>query len=296
MLLRFDARSAPRWGPAATERVAVPPTHSLALLLNNQDENRNAWSTVSWSSFVNTSSILELDPVQGVLRPFLDDSPWETGEQVSIDAGGARLLVLQTVGAVPPAPAPAPLPPPKPPPPPPPPIPPVHNSIDTFGYYWAMQDGSDDMNATNGRNCSTTVSATAAEGNAAAAAAAAADDDDDDDDDCSWSHANAAFVQNSWKHPQRWSSSAGQWDLSDCIQLAARNVKCIVSVSHVFLAGPSANATLPDYENKWKAYLALMKPVLHNVRAWYPSDEPDLRMPVRNTAFSTCDSPLVPGS
>ena len=117
----------------------------------------------------------------------------------------------------------------------------MHNSIDTFGYYWAMQDGSDDMNATNGRNCSTTVSATAAEGNAAA---------DDDDDDCSWSHANAAFVQNSWKHPQRWSSSAGQWDLSDCIQLAARNVKCIVSVSHVFLAGPSANATLPDYENK----------------------------------------------
>ena len=35
-----------------------------------------------------------------------------------------------------------------------------------------------------------------------------------------------------------------------------------------------------QYEEKWKNYLQLMKPVLHNVRAWYPSDEPDLRMPV----------------
>lgn len=35
-----------------------------------------------------------------------------------------------------------------------------------------------------------------------------------------------------------------------------------------------------QYEENWKNYLQLMKPVLHNVRAWYPSDEPDLRMPV----------------
>ena len=62
---QFDARSAPRWGPPAVQRLAVPPTHSVALLLNNQDENRNAWTTVSWSLFVNTSSILELDPIHG---------------------------------------------------------------------------------------------------------------------------------------------------------------------------------------------------------------------------------------
>ena len=31
-------------------------------------------------------------------------------------------------------------------------------------------------------------------------------------------------------------------------ELASRNVSCIVSVSHVFLAGPSANETLPDFE------------------------------------------------
>jgi hypothetical protein len=111
---QFDARSAPRWGPVAAERLRVPPTHSVAVLVQNQDENRNVWwvkpsprstdkkyplnwqktprsdrfrrSTVGWSSFVNASSILELDPVHGVLRPFLDDSPWETGEQIAIDA------------------------------------------------------------------------------------------------------------------------------------------------------------------------------------------------------------------
>ena len=54
-----------------------------------------------------------------------------------------------------------------------------------------------------------------------------------------------------------------------------------MSVSHVFLAGPSANETLPDFEARWAAYLKLMQPVLRAgaVRAWYPSDEPDLRMP-----------------
>eukprot|EP01052_Picozoa_sp_SAG31_P032444 SAG31_NODE_3559_length_4123_cov_2.145129_2_plen_493_part_00 len=245
----------PRWGPAVTERPAVPSTHSLALLVQNQDENRNVWSTVGFSAFINTSSILELDPGHGVFAPFLDDSPWEAGLQLAIDAGSARLLVLQTVGAVPPAPPPAPLPPPKPPPPPPPPL---HNSIKDFAYYWAMQDGGSSMNASNGRNC---TGATHSGG------------------DCSWSHATSAFVQNSWKHPQRWTTSADAWDLSDCAQLATLNVSCIVSVSHVFLGGPSANVTLPDFEARWKAYLTRMKPVLANVRAWYPSDEPDLRMP-----------------
>lgn len=74
------------------------------------------------------------------------------------------------------------------------------------------------MNASNGRNCSGQT--------------------------CAWSHANSAFVQNSWKHPERWTSTSGSWDLSDCQELAAHNVSCIVSVSHVFLAGPAANTTV----------------------------------------------------
>eukprot|EP01050_Picozoa_sp_SAG11_P009133 SAG11_NODE_840_length_6909_cov_27.081057_7_plen_106_part_00 len=54
-------------------------------------------STVQWSSLVvNGSVVLELDPVQGRLQPFLDDSPWHAGTQVELDAGGARLLLLQT--------------------------------------------------------------------------------------------------------------------------------------------------------------------------------------------------------
>ena len=184
LLGQFDLSSAPRWGPA--ERLDPPPTHSRALLIQNQDENRNVWSTVVWAAFVNASSILELDPVHGTLRPFLDDSPWEKGTQIAIDAGGARLLVIQTVGAAPPAPAPAPLPP----VPVPPPPPSLNNSIDTFGYYWAMQDGSSSTTAKDGRNCSGA--------------------------DCSWTHATSAFVQNSWKHPERWTTQSGAWDLSDC--------------------------------------------------------------------------------
>ena len=81
-----------------------------------------------------------------------------------------------------------------------------------------MQDGSSSMNASNGRNCSGQT--------------------------CAWSHANSAFVQNSWKHPERWTSTSGSWDLSDCQELAAHNVSCIVSVSHVFLGGPAANTTV----------------------------------------------------
>ena len=90
---QFDLSSAPSWGPAS--RLSAPPTHSLAILLANHDENRNVWSTVVWSDFINGSSVLELDPVHGVLAPFNDDSPWEPGTQVALEAGGARLFVLQ---------------------------------------------------------------------------------------------------------------------------------------------------------------------------------------------------------
>lgn len=251
LLGQFKLDVTPRWG--SVRRAVTPPSsHSIALLLQNQDENRNVWSTLQWARWVNVSSILELDRVHGVLRPFRDDSPWSAGHQVAIDAGDARLFVIQATGLVPPTPTPSPLPP-MPPVPPPPTPPMINNSIHTFGYYWAMQDGSNNMSASNGRNCSGS--------------------------DCSWAHANAAFVQNSWKHPERWTSNSSYWDLSDCRELANRSVGCIVSVSHVFLSGPTAITTLPDFEKRWHTYLEMMRPVLHNVRAWYPSDEPDLRMP-----------------
>jgi hypothetical protein len=48
-----------------------------------------------WADFINGSSVLELDPVHGVLAPFRDDSPWHAGTQVALDAGGARLFLLQ---------------------------------------------------------------------------------------------------------------------------------------------------------------------------------------------------------
>ena len=50
---------------------------------------------VCGDSFVANASVLALDPVQGVLRPFLDDSPWSEGVQIQIDAGGARVLVVE---------------------------------------------------------------------------------------------------------------------------------------------------------------------------------------------------------
>jgi hypothetical protein len=90
---QFDLTSAPSWGPAS--RLTAPPTHALAILLTNHDENRNVWSTVVWADFINSSSVLELDPVHGVFEPFRDDSPWQAGTQVALDAGSARLFVLQ---------------------------------------------------------------------------------------------------------------------------------------------------------------------------------------------------------
>ena len=92
---QFDATSAPMWGPAAASRLPAPPTHAIAILLTNHDENRNVWSTVVWADFINGSSVLELDPVHGVLAPFRDDSPWQAGTQVALDAGSARLFLLQ---------------------------------------------------------------------------------------------------------------------------------------------------------------------------------------------------------
>ena len=39
--------------------------------------------------------MLELDPADGRLKPLLDDSPWLPGLQLAIDAGGARVFVLE---------------------------------------------------------------------------------------------------------------------------------------------------------------------------------------------------------
>jgi hypothetical protein len=92
---QFDAAAAPLWGPPAAKRVVPPSTHTIVILLQNHDENRNAWSTIVWADFVNTSSVLELDPLHGVLAPLRDDSPWNVGTQVTVDAGSARLFLLQ---------------------------------------------------------------------------------------------------------------------------------------------------------------------------------------------------------
>jgi hypothetical protein len=91
---QFDLTRAPEWGPASS-RLTPPPTHAIAILLANHDESRNVWSTVEWADFINSSSVLELDPVHGVLAPLRDDSPWHAGTQVALDAGSARLFVLQ---------------------------------------------------------------------------------------------------------------------------------------------------------------------------------------------------------
>ena len=51
--------------------------------------------TLQWSQSAENASVLELDPVQGVPRPFLDDSPWSQGVQLQIDAGGVRVRVVR---------------------------------------------------------------------------------------------------------------------------------------------------------------------------------------------------------
>lgn len=136
------------------------------------------------------------------------------------------------------------------------------SQIETFGFYWAMQDGSNNVSAPNGRNCSRDA---ASEGR------------------CSWSHATSAFVQNSWKHPNRWTSNSTAWDVQDVLQLGNVNVTSIVSVSHVFVsfgANGSGYVLLPNYEASWAAYLHEMQAsgALQNINAWYPADEPDIKM------------------
>lgn len=68
LLGQFSLTEAPRWGPPASARLPVPPGYQIALVLQNQDENRNVWSTVSWASWVNTTSVLELDSQHGTLK------------------------------------------------------------------------------------------------------------------------------------------------------------------------------------------------------------------------------------
>ena len=145
------------------------------------------------------------------------------------------------------------------------------NAIAHFGWYWAMEDGSANATAVNERNCTYNK--------------------------CSWDHATCDFVQNSWKHPSP--GNASVWDASDVLQLASVNVRSVVSVTHLFTSGPSG-ALWPDYATRWTTYLAQMKAAgaLQHVAYWYPSDEPDLRMPADSLnkilAAVKSQSPAVP--
>ena len=132
-----------------------------------------------------------------------------------------------------------------------------------------MEDGSADGAARNERNCSA--------------------------DPCSWDHAGADFVQNSWKSP---SGNATDWDFSDILELAGKGVRSVVSVSHVFTSGPTG-ALLPDHAARWSWYLARLGAAgaLPHVAYWYPSDEPDLRMPAAtlNTILAAIRAGSPPG-
>ena len=68
LLGQFSLTEPPRWGPPASSRLVVPPGYHVALVLQNQDENRNVWSTVNWASWVDSTSVLELDPQHGALK------------------------------------------------------------------------------------------------------------------------------------------------------------------------------------------------------------------------------------
>ena len=46
----FDLSGTPRWG--GQDRLAVPAGYNLAVVLQNQDESRNVWSTLQWSQCV----------------------------------------------------------------------------------------------------------------------------------------------------------------------------------------------------------------------------------------------------
>ena len=117
---------------------------------------------------------------------------------------------------------------------------------------------------------------------------------------CSWDHANVDFVQNSWKNPSRWQpDGANVWDASDTLELAGKGVRSVVSVSHLFTSGPKG-ALMPDWAARWTKYLAQMRTAgaLPHVAYWYPSDEPDLRMPAAtlNTILASIksQSPGIP--
>ena len=73
---QFSLVGAPRWGPSAAARPVVPPTHTLAVLLQNQDESRNVWSTVHWAIFINASSIMCVLQSFLFVRTVQYCSPW----------------------------------------------------------------------------------------------------------------------------------------------------------------------------------------------------------------------------
>ena len=71
--------------------------------------------------------------------------------------------------------------------------------------------------------------------------------------------------------------------MQDAIQLGQHNVSSIISVSHVFATfnpDGSGLVLLPDYEVVWAKFLDEMRVsgALQYVSAWYPADEPDIKM------------------
>jgi hypothetical protein len=105
------------------------------------------------------------------------------------------------------------------------------------------------------------------------------------------------MVQNSWLSP---TTKPVAWDISDILELAAHGTRSIVSVSHIFTTGPKGGLH-PDFEHRWTEYLANITAAgaLGSVLAWYPSDEPDIRMPAKDlntitaTIKSSCNTPVL---
>ena len=90
-MLSHHSGSRPVLSPAAA--VSVGYTHSV--VLQHQDDTRNVQSTLWWAAGVSNGTILELQPVQGVLRSLLDYLPYDTGLQIALDAGSARIFILK---------------------------------------------------------------------------------------------------------------------------------------------------------------------------------------------------------
>ena len=71
----FDLLAVPGWGvPAAERRPAVPAGYTKAVVTKMRRRRQNAWTTVTFSEAVASATALELDPVQGVLRPLLGEA------------------------------------------------------------------------------------------------------------------------------------------------------------------------------------------------------------------------------